>query len=87
MGTRFSRLHQMLYRHPTCRRVLSQTTGRQPVGVGASEDEAANSFRPSIAATATDGITVTVILTARVDLAFLNAVSDQWFKRSGHPLQ
>jgi uncharacterized membrane protein len=38
----------------------------------------------AVTATATDGTTVTVTLTARVDLAFLNAVSNQW--SSGVPL-
>ncbi len=36
-------------------------------------------------ATTTDGTTASVTLTARVDLAFLNAVSDQW--SSGVPLR
>jgi uncharacterized membrane protein len=39
----------------------------------------------AVAATGTDGTTVTVTLTARVDLAFLNAVSDQW--SGGVPLR
>lgn len=39
----------------------------------------------AVATTATDGFTVTVTLTARVDLAFLNAVSDQW--AGGVPLR
>ena len=39
----------------------------------------------AVATTATDGTTVSVTLTVRVDLAFLNAVSDQW--SSGVPLR
>ena len=54
--------------------------------VGYLADAGAGERLPGLAvATTTDGTTVSVTLTVRVDLAFLNAVSDQW--SSGVPLR